>query len=191
MHRKNLARHWFCQFFFKKSLKFCTFQKAKSVFLWLVPVKTYSEEPWGSGLTNVLWYFTSLYGSHLWQDQDDINCHKANRCNPTNDRKSRGATERVVKGGNGGNRRKAKSKAGSWKGELGEAGISTESRLNKNIDHRGLQEMFKLHTHISRPIRHALVASNTLFHGLICYSFFIGSAISNPNLGSMLDFRDF
>lgn len=40
-------------------------------------------------LTNVLWYFTSLYGSHLWQDQNDINCHKAKQCNHTNDHKSR------------------------------------------------------------------------------------------------------
>lgn len=50
------------------------------------------------GLTNVLWYFTSLYGSHLWQDQHDINCHKAKQSNHTNDHKSRGASEKAIKG---------------------------------------------------------------------------------------------
>lgn len=49
-------------------------------------------------LTNVLWYFTSLYGSHLWQDQNDINCHKAKQCNHTNDHKSRLQQKKVIKG---------------------------------------------------------------------------------------------
>lgn len=73
------------------------------------------------GLTNVLWYFTLFYGSHLWQDQGDINCHTAKWCHHTNGRKSRGVSKKGHKGkAMEGNGRDAGSGVGSYQHQLWE-----------------------------------------------------------------------
>lgn len=135
------------------------------------------------GLTNVLWYFTSLYGSHLWQDQHDINCHKAKQSNHTNDHKSRGASEKGHKGKEmEGNRSEGECEVGSWQHKLWELGISIENRLGEKISDGCLRGLFKLHIHISGQIWCTFMVSKrkTVFHVLLCYAFFIGNAISNP-----------
>lgn len=85
------------------------------------------------GLTNALWYFTSLYGGHLWQDQDDIKCHAAKRCHRTSDRKSRGVAKKGQKGkAMERNRREARSEAGSQWHKLGEWNFNPEQSFQKS-----------------------------------------------------------
>lgn len=140
------------------------------------------------GLTNVLRYFTSLYGSHLWQDQYDINCHKAKQSDPTNDHESRDTTEKGHKGKEiEGNRSEGECEVGSPPHKLWESRISIENKLHKKIKNKKkidgcLQGLFKFPIHISRQIWCTFMVSkrNTLFHVLLCYAFFIENAISNP-----------
>lgn len=85
------------------------------------------------GLTNALWYFTSLYGGHLWQDRDDIKCHAAKRCHRTSDRKSRGVAKKGQKGkAMEGHRREARSEAGSQRHKRGEWNFNPEQSFQKS-----------------------------------------------------------